>query len=67
MTQNTLSATLTGMEEEIKILKAQIKERLKPPKNLTSFTEMEGFWKGKADFSWEDIQKVKTKVSNPIP
>jgi hypothetical protein len=64
MTNKALSATLTSMEEEIKILKAQIKGLLKSPKNLKSLSDMEGFWMGKANFSWEDIQKIKTKVSD---
>ncbi len=66
MTNKILSSTLTSMEEEIKILKAQIKGLLKSPKNLKSFSDMEGSWKGKSNFSWEDIQKAKTKVSRSI-
>lgn len=66
MTKKLLSSTLTSMEEEIKILKAQLKGLLKPSKNLKSFSDMEGLWKGKANFSWREIQKAKIKVSDSI-
>ncbi len=66
MTRKLLSTALTSLEEELKVLKAQIKGLFKPPKGLKSFSELEGIWKGKADFSFEEIQQAKAKLKDPF-
>jgi len=58
----SLKTVLTSLEEEIKVLKAQIKGLSNPRKRLKAFADMEGLWKGKANFSFEEIQQAKTKV-----
>lgn len=64
MTPKFISTALTSLEEEVKVLKAQIKGLSKPSKGLKSFSDLEGVWKGKADFSFEEIQQAKAKIRN---
>lgn len=59
MTPKFLNTALSSLEEEIKVLKAWIKDLAKPQKGLKSFSNLEGLWKGKADFSFEEIQHAK--------
>ncbi len=64
MTPKLLRTTLTSLEEELKVLKAQVKGLVRPKKRLKSFAHLEGSWKEKTDFSWEEIQLAKTKMNN---
>jgi hypothetical protein len=59
-----LGTVLTSLEEELKVLKAQIQGSLRPSTGLKSFSDLEGIWKGKTDFSFEEIQQSKAKTRN---
>lgn len=67
MASRFLNTAFSSLEEEIKVLKAQVKRLIKPEKRLKSFSELEGIWKGKADFSIKEIKEVKTKLKDPLP
>jgi len=62
MTRKTISTSLTSIEEELKVLKAQIHSLAKPVKKNHSFTDMEGIWKGKVDFAFEEIQQSRVNL-----
>jgi len=65
MTPKTISTSLTSIEEELKVLKAQLHSLTKPvKKNHHSFTNMEGIWKGKVDFAFEEIQQARVNLRN---
>ena len=64
MTRKTISTSLTSIEEELKVLKAQIHSLAKPVKKNHSFTAMEGIWKGKVDFAFEEIQQARVNLQD---
>ena len=52
-------AKIRGIEEEIRVLKAQLGPS---GKGVKRFSDLEGLWKGKADFSFEEIQEAEIKL-----
>jgi len=66
MTHKTISTSLTSIEEELKVLKAQLHSLAKPVKKNHSFTDMEGIWKGKVDFVFEEIQQARINLRNTL-
>jgi len=66
MTHKPISTSLTSIEEELKVLKAQLHSLEKPVKKNHSFTDMEGIWKGKVDFAFEKIQQAQVKLRNEL-
>lgn len=56
--KKSINAKLTSIEEELRVIKAQI-----PPLRVKKrFVDLEGLWKGKADFSFEEIEEAKIKL-----
>lgn len=66
MGEDLLNARIASIEEELKVLKAQIQERGKGRrKKIRRFSELEGLWKGKADFSFEEIKSQEIRLKEP--
>lgn len=60
MSKKFFNTTLASIEEEIRVLKAQV---AKPSKGkVKKFRDLEGIWKGKVDFSFKEVQKAKIKL-----
>jgi len=66
MTSKPISTSLTSIEEELKVLKAQLHALARPVKKSHSFTDMEGIWKGKVDFVFEEIQQAHVKLRDTL-
>ncbi len=66
MTHKAIGTSLTSIEEELKVLKAQINSLAKPVKKNHSFTDLEGIWKGKVDFAFKEIQQARINFRNVL-
>ena len=53
---------ITSIEEKLKVLKAQLTAKSDEKGKLKRFSELKGLWKGKADFTFEDIKEVEIKL-----
>jgi len=64
MEATVVKATITGIEEEIKVLKAQLAglgEKVKK-----KFSSLKGLWRGKVSFSFEDIKNAEIKLKEEL-
>jgi len=66
MTRKPITTSLTSIEEELKVLKAQIHSLARSARKSHSFTNMEGIWKGKVDFAFEEIQQAHLKLRDTL-
>jgi hypothetical protein len=55
---------MVGIEEELKVLKAQIGELTK--KATKKLSSLKGIWKGKSHFSFEEIKQSEIKLKENI-
>jgi len=53
---------ITSIEEELKVLKAQLSAKSDEKGKLKRFSDLEGLWKGKTNFSFEDIKEAEVKL-----
>lgn len=58
-----LRAKLASVEEEIRVLKAEVALLAAKPKR---FSDLEGIWQGKAEFSFEEIQAEEFKLKEAL-
>lgn len=56
------NAKLASIEEELKVLRAQLSGKHKRGNKIKKFSQLEGLWRGKADFSFEEIKQVEIKL-----
>jgi len=61
MNTTLLETGLVSIEEEIKVVRAQILTFKKPGKKKRRFSSLEGIWKGKSDFSLEKIKEARLR------
>ena len=66
MNMTLLETELVSLEEEIKVIKAQIPTFKKLSKKKKCFSSLEGVWKGKADFSLEEIKEAEIKFTGRL-
>lgn len=64
MKVNTLPLKISGVETEIKIIKAELeqltKKKVSKKKKIPhSFAELRGIWKGIPDFFYEEIKEAE--------
>lgn len=57
---NFQASKLASIEEELRVLKAQLTESSKSPQKR-HFSDLEGIWRG-AGFTFEEIQHAKLKI-----
>ncbi len=55
---------LGSIEEEIRVLRSQLADSGK--KRRKKFTSLEGIWKNKVHFSFEEIKKAKMKSRGDV-
>ena len=69
MNKTLLETGLVSIEEEIKVVRAQILTFKKPGKKKRRFSSLEGAWKGKSNFSLEEIKEaeIKFKGKDKLP
>ncbi|HHT9125324.1 MAG TPA: hypothetical protein ACFYD6_05830 [Candidatus Brocadiia bacterium] len=58
----SINAKLASIEEELKVVKAQVAKHAPASSRKKRFVDLEGIWKGKADFSFEEIEEAKIKL-----
>lgn len=61
-----IHAKLTSIEEELKVVKAQLIRHVPTAGRKKRFVDLEGIWKGKADFSFEEIEEAKIKLKKVL-
>ncbi len=61
-----LETELVSLEEEIKVIRAQIPGFKKIGKKKRRFSSLEGAWKGKAGFSLGEIKKAEIKFKGKV-
>ena len=66
MNTTLLETGLVSLEEEIKVIKAQIPTLKKSSKKKKCFSSLEGIWKDKADFSLEEIKEAEIKFKGRL-
>jgi hypothetical protein len=61
MNEPSIRARLASIEEQIKVLKAEldVKPRRRKPKR---FADLYGIWKGKVDLTFEEIKEAEVKL-----
>lgn len=57
-----INTKLSSIEEELKVLKAQLPKYTSISRGKKRFVDLEGVWKGKADFSFEEIEEAKIRL-----
>ena len=61
MDKKLLAAQLASIELQLRMIRAQLaKEDGEPPRR---FSDLKGIWKGKTNFSYEEIKEAEIKVS----
>lgn len=60
------NAKITSIEEELKVLKAQFFKDSGKKGKIQKFSDLEGLWKGKAEFTFEEIQDAEIKLKTDI-
>jgi len=65
MNEPSIRARLSSIEDQIKVLKAELetKRRKRKPRR---FSDLYGIWKGKVDLSLEEMQKAEIKLRNDL-
>lgn len=61
MVEAILMSKLASLEEEIRLLKSAMVKK-SPSIIKKGLASLEGYWKGKADFYWEEIERSEIKV-----
>ena len=61
MNDATIQARLNSIEEQIRILKAEVVQPRSRKSRARPFAELYGIWKGKVDLSLEDIQTAEIR------
>mgnify|MGYP001071328361 CR=1 FL=1 len=56
------STKLASIEEEVRLLKAKLAASKRKRGRSKKFSSLEGIWKGKADFSFEEIKQAEIKL-----
>lgn len=66
MNRTLLETELVSLEEEIKVIRAQMPAFRKLNKKKKCFSSLEGVWKDKADFSLEEIKEAEIKFTGRL-
>ena len=61
-----LETELVSIEEELKVVRAQMLTFKKPGKEKRCFSSLEGIWKGKSNFSLEEIKEAELKFKGKV-
>jgi len=65
MNEQSIRSRLDSIEEQIRVLKAELTSR--PAKRKSrSFNDLYGIWKGKVDLSYEEITAAEIKVKDDL-
>lgn len=59
---SSLASKITSLELQLKVLKGQIKKKEKVKKKVKKFSELYGIFKGKGDFSYDEIKEAEIKL-----
>ncbi len=63
MNEPAIRARLSTIEEQVRVLKAELRGGAKPKRRKSrSFADLYGQWKGKVDLSFEDIQDSEIRL-----
>ena len=60
------NATITSIEEELKVLKAQFFKNSGKKGKIQKFSDLQGLWKGKSEFTFEDIKRAEIKLKGDL-
>lgn len=66
MNTTLLETELSSLEEEIKVIRAQILGSKKRGNKKRLFSSLEGIWKGKTDFSLKEIKEAEIKFKGKV-
>ena len=65
MKESSIRSRLNAIEEQIKVLKAEM-EAKPPRKAKRRFGELYGIWKGKSQFTYEEIKEAEIKLKDEL-
>lgn len=63
MNEPTIRARLTTIEEQIRVLKAELNSK-RAKRKPRRFADLYGIWKGKVHLSFEEIQDAEIKLKD---
>ncbi len=66
MNESTIRARLNAIEEQIKVLKAELDVKPRSGKKTRRFADLYGIWKGKVDLSFDEIQEAEIKLRDEL-
>jgi len=64
MATETLRLQIDSLETQLKVLKSQLSTRRKS--QIKKFSDLKGIWKGKVEFSADDIRKAQLSLEDKL-
>lgn len=58
-----IAAKLAEIEEQLRVLRAQLIPKERRPKK---FADLYGIWRGKSDFTYEEIKEAEYKLKDDL-
>ena len=65
MNEASVRARLSAIEEQIRVLKVELASK-SPKRKARRFSDLYGLWKGKSDFSYEEIKEAEVRLKDDL-